>query len=69
MKDTPTYAKALAELEDILAQLQADNCDIDRLTALTTRAAELLKYCRSRLVATQEELQGVLRSLQDSEAS
>ncbi len=27
-----TYAKAMAELESIVAKMQSDNCDIDSLT-------------------------------------
>lgn len=61
-----TYAQAMAELDDILRQLQADNCDIDRLTTLTARGAELIAFCRSRLQTTQDSLQAALRALQEA---
>ena len=56
------YAEAVAELEAIVAKLRAENCDVDALTALTRRAAELLAACRERLTATDAELQAILDS-------
>lgn len=55
-----TYSQAVAELEKILRLMQNDECDIDRLAALTRRATELIAECRSRLVATDEELRAIL---------
>lgn len=55
-----TYSQAVAELEKILRLMQSDECDIDRLAALTRRATELIAECRSRLVATDEELRAIL---------
>ena len=48
-----TYTEAVAELEAIVAKLRGDNCDVDALTAMTRRAAELLAACRARLTATR----------------
>lgn len=58
-----TYSQAVAELEKILRLMQSDECDIDRLAALTRRATELIAECRSRLVATDEELRAILDQL------
>lgn len=55
-----TYSQAVAELEKILRLMQSDECDIDRLAALTRRATELIAECRSRLMATDEELRAIL---------
>lgn len=60
-----TYTEAVGELEKILAYLQSDKCDIDKLTACTRRASELLKECRTRLTATDEELRQILATLQN----
>lgn len=59
-----TYAQAMSELEKILRLMQSDECDIDRLAALTRRATELIAECRSRLTATDEELRAILSQLQ-----
>ncbi len=59
-----TYTQAIAELESILRMMQSDDCDIDQLAAYTRRATELLKNCRSRLIATDEELRSILSDLE-----
>lgn len=64
MEQKITYSQALAELESILNGLRADACDVDTLAARTRRAVELLNLCRSRLTATEEELQTILQTLQ-----
>ena len=55
-----TYTQAINELDGILRLMQSDECDIDRLTALTRRATALIAECRSRLTATDEELRAIL---------
>ena len=59
-----TYAGAITELESIVRKMQSDDCDIDRLATLTRRATELIAECRSRLVATDEELRTILATLE-----
>ncbi len=58
-----TYNQATAELDSIMRTMQADECDIDRLAALTRRATELIAECRKRLTATDQELQSILSQL------
>lgn len=58
-----TYAEAVKELEEIVARMQSDNCDIDKLSAYTRRAIELLRLCRECLTATDEEIQKCLEEL------
>ncbi len=58
-----TYAKAMAELEQIVGKMQQDNCDIDSLAGYTTRAMELLKYCREKLFDTDLQVKKCLEEL------
>ncbi len=58
-----TYREAVAQLETILRAMQSDDVDIDKLSAMTRRATELIAECRSRLVATDEELRAILADL------
>lgn len=66
MDSTPTYNQAVAELEKILEQLRRSDCDVEALTALTRRAAELLDYCRAKLTATESEIETTLAALEQS---
>lgn len=61
--DKLSYAEAVKELEEIVARMQSDNCDIDKLSAYTRRAIELLRLCRERLTATDEEIKKCLEEL------
>ena len=59
-----SYSQATSELDAILRNMQSDSCDIDLLTAYTRRATELLRECRRRLQATDEELKAILADLE-----
>jgi len=58
-----SYSQALAELEQILNDLRNNDCDIDRLSALTSRAVTLINHCRAKLTTTDEEIRQILQSL------
>lgn len=57
------YNEAIAELESILEAMKSRNCDIDALTQMTRRAAEIIEECRSRLTNASSDLQDVLEKL------
>lgn len=59
-KKEQTYAEALAEVEKILAQLESNELDVDKMATAVKRAAELLQFCREKLRATDEEIQKVM---------
>lgn len=59
-----SYTQATSELDAILRNMQSDSCDIDLLTVYTRRATELLRECRRRLQATDEELKAILADLE-----
>ena len=51
-----TYAKAIAELETLLAQLQEVPADIDQLHARVARAEVLVATCRAQLRGVEDAL-------------
>lgn len=65
MAEDLSYEKALSELESILKQMQSEQCDIDKLAAMTKRATELLANCRARLTTTEDELRQILSTLEE----
>lgn len=60
-----TYTEAMAELESIVNKMESNNCDIDKLSMYTTRALELLKFCKERLFKTNEEVERCLEELRN----
>ena len=63
MNEELTYGKAVAELESIVAKMQSDNCDIDSLAGYTSRALELLKFCKEKLHTTDQEVKHCLEAI------
>ncbi|MDE6271521.1 MAG: exodeoxyribonuclease VII small subunit [Muribaculaceae bacterium] len=61
-----TYTAAIAELEQIVAKMQAPDCDIDLLAEYTSRALALLTHCKKKLHATEEEVRQCLATLSES---
>ncbi len=60
------YSQAIAELEAIVAKMESNQCDIDSLSQYTTRALELLKFCKERLFKVDEEVAKCLEALKDT---
>ena len=55
-----TSAAALAELEEILRSIESGSADIDTLSTKVTRATELIKICRARLLKVESEVKEIL---------
>lgn len=51
-----TYESAFTELQQIVRELQEEAIGIDELTSKIARATELIRFCRERLRATEDEI-------------
>ncbi len=51
-----TYEEALAELERLVAQLDAGQLPLDQLLEHYQRGARLLAFCRGRLEAVEQQI-------------
>jgi exodeoxyribonuclease VII small subunit len=60
----PSYAEALTELEAILAELERETVDVDRLAERVQRAAVLIRVCRGRIAAARLEVETVVADLE-----
>jgi exodeoxyribonuclease VII small subunit len=63
----PGYAEALAELENILAELEASDVDVDTLASRVTRATELIALCRERIGTARMRIDEVIADLDRSD--
>jgi len=59
------YGEAVAELEQILEQLERPDVDVDVLARQVQRAAELIRMCRARIAAARIEVETVVTQLDD----
>ena len=55
-----SYAKAMAEVEQILARFNTQQMDVDTLASEVKRATELIAQCKERLVRAEREVAEVL---------
>ena len=60
-----TYKKAIEEIETIVKSLEDNKMDIDVLGERVKRAAELIEFCKSKLHDTEEEVEKVLKSMEE----
>lgn len=51
-----SYEAALQELEQLVARLESGDMPLDQLLTQYQRGAELLKFCRGRLEAVEDQV-------------
>ncbi|MGQ0512397.1 MAG: exodeoxyribonuclease VII small subunit [Betaproteobacteria bacterium] len=52
----PSFEKALAELEKIVARMEGGNLSLEESLAAHKRGLELAKFCQDRLEAAQQQV-------------
>ena len=67
--DDIAYEAAMAELEEILADLERGDVDVDTLADRLARASELVRICRSRIADTKMRVESVITELDAAEES
>lgn len=60
-----TYAKALQELEEIINRIETKSIDIDVLMEKVKRATYLIKFCKSNLRSTEQEVKKTLSEIEE----
>lgn len=64
-KKALTYNEAIAEIEDILVQMENEEMDVDELSVKVKKVSELLKTCRKKLTQTEEEVEKILSEMSE----
>jgi exodeoxyribonuclease VII small subunit len=59
----------MGEVEEILADLETGNVDIDTLGREVARAVELITLCRQKLEKTEAEVKGLVAGLEEPETA
>lgn len=55
-----SYDSALAELQELLRQIESDDTGIDQLSQRVKRATELLDFCRQQLRKVETDIEQAL---------
>ena len=59
-----TYKEAIAEIEEILQQIENDEPDVDQLSEKVKRLSFLVTWCREKLHNTEEEIEKILKEIE-----
>jgi exodeoxyribonuclease VII small subunit len=62
MKDL-SYEEAYKELKQIAIEIENESVSVDVLAARVKRASELITYCQSKLRATEQEVNNIIRQM------
>lgn len=58
-----TYQMAFTELEKIVREIEQEAISVDDLAEKVKRASVLIKICREKLKSTQEDVQQILKEI------
>jgi exodeoxyribonuclease VII small subunit len=65
--EAPSFRQAMEELEAILARIEGEEIDVDRLAEELRRAAQLLEICRGKIRRAEVEVTQIVQSLEDKQ--
>jgi len=60
-----SYKSALEEIEGIIQKIESEEIDVDELSALVKKAADLIKQCKSKLRYTGSELEDIIENIDE----
>lgn len=60
-----SYSEAMAEIEDILEKIENEELDVDELAEKVKRVSVLLKTCKDKLTKTNEQVEKILKEMED----
>ena len=65
--NTLTYKEAFEELQTIVSLLESNKLGVDEMTEKIERASFLFKFCKNLLQSTQNNVEKVLKDLENEE--
>jgi exodeoxyribonuclease VII small subunit len=60
-----TYSEALEEINTIIEKIESNELNIDDLSDNVKRVSELLKFCKAKLRATEQEVEEILNDFDE----
>ena len=59
------YTDAFEELQQIVADIEDGEISVDELSVKVKRASELIKVCKAKLTSTEEDVNQILKELEE----
>lgn len=58
-----TYTQAVKQIEEILNRIENEDLDVDELTNMVKTASGLIKFCKSKLFESEQEIEKILNDI------
>lgn len=65
MSNELNYTVAFEELQQIVRDMEDGEITVDELSVKVKRAAELIKICKNKLTSTEEDVNLILKELEN----
>lgn len=65
MSEEIKYTEAFEELQQIVADIEDGEISVDELSLKVKRASELIKICKTKLTSTEEDVNQILKELEE----
>lgn len=59
------YTQAFEELQNIVTEIEQGEISVDELSEKVKRAATLIKICKTKLTNTEEDVNQILKELEE----
>lgn len=66
MSDKISYTEAFDELKSLIQDIEDGEISVDELSIKVKRASVLLKICKEKLTSTEEDVNQILKELEDN---
>jgi exodeoxyribonuclease VII small subunit len=66
MMDTTNYTAAFEELERIVSEIESGEISVDELSEKVKRATHLIRICKLKLSTTEEDVNQLLKDLENT---
>jgi exodeoxyribonuclease VII small subunit len=65
MSEKPDYTEAFKELQSIVAEIENGQISVDELSEKVKRATTLINICKTKLTTTEENVNKILKDIED----
>lgn len=66
MEKEINYTEAFDELQQIVNDIEEGEISVDELSIKVKRASKLIKICKNKLTATEEDVNQILKELEEN---
>ncbi|MDB4335096.1 exodeoxyribonuclease VII small subunit [bacterium] len=64
-KKKVNYSEAIQEIQEVLAQIENEDLDVDELSEKVKKVSVLIKICKDKLTKTETEVENILKEIED----